>query len=275
LSRTQQEEAAIHQENRSHLTAQQQLDDFRPDVLADRHERQHSLLLATGALGPPPYAVLDLGCGSGVSAVWAARRGWHVTAVDVSGDNLAVLEQHLQREPGLPIDIVVDDAARCDRVREGAYDLAYLKDLLEHVEDYKACLANVHRKLRPGGLLYIATTNVICPLQLEYHGVGPYSWYPRWFKDRIREYAMSRRPAIVRNTPYPALHWFSRRSLRKALKDSGFSRTWDLYDLVRTPQDLTRRTRLIFPLIRRASSVPAGRGLVDLMVVGLTMVAQK
>jgi 2-polyprenyl-3-methyl-5-hydroxy-6-metoxy-1,4-benzoquinol methylase len=258
----------------SGLTAQQLLNDFEPAGLADRHERQHSLLEATNALGLPPYRVLDLGAGSGVGAVWAARRGWRVTAVDVRQENLAVLEEQLRREH-LPIEIVVDDATTCARVSDEAYDIAYLKDLLEHVEDYRRCLDSVYRKLRLGGLLYVATTNVVCPLQLEYQGVGPYSWYPKWLKARIRLYAMTRKPAIVLNTSYPALHWFSRRTLGLALRESGFARTWDLYDLVRAPKDLTRRTRLIFPLIRWARHVPFGKDLVDLLVVGLTMVAQK
>jgi 2-polyprenyl-3-methyl-5-hydroxy-6-metoxy-1,4-benzoquinol methylase len=256
-------------------TAQELLDDFRPEVLNDRHERQHLLLEATAALGSPPYDVLDLGSGSGVSAVWAARKGWRVTAVDVSAQNLRVLEAHLSREAGLSITPIVSDAVACAGVPDAAFDIVYLKDLIEHVQEYQACLATAARKLRPGGLAYLATTNVVCPLQLEYHGVGPYSWYPRWLKDRIREYAMSAKPSIVRNTPYPAVHWFSRRSLTAALREAGFRRVWDIYDLVRSPQDLTRRTRLIYPFIRAARFVPGGKDVVDLAVVGLTMVAQK
>jgi 2-polyprenyl-6-hydroxyphenyl methylase/3-demethylubiquinone-9 3-methyltransferase len=251
------------------------LADFEPQVLADRHERQYSLLQATGQLGAPPYRVLDLGCGNGVTAVWAARRGWSVTAVDDWEEKLLLLEHQLRREPSLPITIINDDATRCGKVLDGQYDLVYLKDLLEHVEDYQSCLANANKKLRPGGLLYVATTNVVCPLQLEYHGVGPYSWYPEWLKERIKHYAITKKPEIIRSSPCPALHWFSRRTLRRALSESGFTRTWDLYDLVRQPRDLTRRTRLIFPMIRAAQYVPFGRNFVDLFVVGLTMVAQK
>jgi len=227
------------------LTAQQQLNDFSPEALNDRHDRQHLLLEAPGRLGRPPYDVLDLGSGSGVSAVWAARKGWRVTAVDVSADNLQVLRDHLTQEHSLDIRLVVSDALTCAGVGDESFDIAYLKDLIEHVPDYRATLRTACRKLRRGGLAYIATTNVVCPLQLEYHGVGPYSWYPPWLKDRIREYAMARKPSIVRNTPYPAVHWFSRRTLGRALREAGFSRVWDLYDLIRSPQDLTRRTRLM------------------------------
>jgi 2-polyprenyl-6-hydroxyphenyl methylase/3-demethylubiquinone-9 3-methyltransferase len=259
----------------SGLTTQQLLDDFRPEVLNDRHDRQHLLLEATGVLKPPPYDVLDLGSGSGVSAVWAARKGWRVTAIDLSAPNLQVLRDQLAREPGLDIRLVVGDAASAEAVPDASFDIAYLKDLVEHVPDYAAVLRTAARALRSGGLAYIATTNVICPLQLEYRGVGPYSWYPRWLKDRIRMHAMTAKPSIVHNTPYPALHWFSRRSLARALRDAGFRQVWDIYDLIRSPHDLTRRTRLIYPLIRYARHVPFGRDVVDVGIVGLTMVAQK
>ena len=257
-------------------TAQQQLNDFRPHVLADRHDRQLSLLRATGMLPAPPFRVLDLGGGSGVTAVWAARQGWPTTIVDIDAENLAVLQAHLrQHEPGLAIDVLVDDAANATRLPAETFDIAYLKDLIEHVPDVAGCLRSAARALKPGGLLYVATTNVICPIQLEYHGVGPYSWYPRWLKDRIRRVATTTRPEIVRHTPYPALHWFSRRSMAAHLREAGFDRIWDLYDLVSAPKDLTRRTRLIYPLIRSARALRPLRPVVDLAVVGLTMVAQK
>src|SRR5688572_3762833 len=108
---------------------QQDLNDFRPEVLADRHDRQLSLLRATGELAAPPYRVLDLGGGTGVTAVWAARQGWPTTVVDSSAEFLEVLQVYMRgHEPGLPITVVVDDASRPTQIPAASFDIAYLKD---------------------------------------------------------------------------------------------------------------------------------------------------
>ena len=35
--------------------------------------------------GLTPGSALDVGCGEGADAIWLAERGWHVTAIDLSG----------------------------------------------------------------------------------------------------------------------------------------------------------------------------------------------
>ncbi|GAB7192587.1 hypothetical protein NUM3379_32960 [Kineococcus sp. NUM-3379] len=42
----------------------------------------------------PPGRALDVGCGEGADAVWLARRGWRVTALDVSGIALERARRH-------------------------------------------------------------------------------------------------------------------------------------------------------------------------------------
>ncbi|WP_030824244.1 class I SAM-dependent methyltransferase [Streptomyces hygroscopicus] len=42
-------------------------------------------VLVTEASGLAPGQALDVGCGEGADARWLARRGWQVTAVDISG----------------------------------------------------------------------------------------------------------------------------------------------------------------------------------------------
>lgn len=49
-----------------------------------------------------PGRVLDVGCGEGADAVWLARQGWDVTALEVSGVALARAASHAQ-EAGVEV----------------------------------------------------------------------------------------------------------------------------------------------------------------------------
>jgi SAM-dependent methyltransferase len=58
--------------------------------------------LVAEVAGLAPGRVLDVGCGEGADAVWLARRGWDVTALDVSGVALQRAAGHA-RDAGVVI----------------------------------------------------------------------------------------------------------------------------------------------------------------------------
>ena len=50
--------------------------------------------LVAEVAGRPPGRALDAGCGEGADAIWLARGGWDVVAVDISGVAIRRGEQH-------------------------------------------------------------------------------------------------------------------------------------------------------------------------------------
>jgi SAM-dependent methyltransferase len=100
--------------------------------------------------------VVDLGCGFGAFARWAAAHGAWVDAFDLSLRMLARAAQ-----------LTADDAAiTYRRVEEvelpaAAYDLAYSALTLHYLLDLPRLLATVHRGLRSGGSLVLTVEHPI------------------------------------------------------------------------------------------------------------------
>ena len=88
----------------------------------------------------------------------------------------------------------------------------------------------VARVLRPGGVAFFSTTNVMCPKQNEFN-LPLYSWYPAPLKRFYVEKAQTDRPDLANYATYPAFHWFSFYSLKAALQKRGFMKFYDRYDL--------------------------------------------
>lgn len=75
------------------------------DRYADRQQLwsgQPNGALVAEVAGLTPGRVLDVGCGEGADAVWLARAGWDVTALDVSGVALERAAGHA-RDAGLTV----------------------------------------------------------------------------------------------------------------------------------------------------------------------------
>jgi 2-polyprenyl-6-hydroxyphenyl methylase/3-demethylubiquinone-9 3-methyltransferase len=113
----------------------------------------HWLAHARGALIPPAAAggglLVDLGCGGGLLAPQVAAKGYRHVGVDVTASALA-------RAAGHGVVPVRADITAVPLV-DGCADVVAAGEILEHVTDLPAVLAEACRLLRPGGLLVIDT----------------------------------------------------------------------------------------------------------------------
>jgi 2-polyprenyl-6-hydroxyphenyl methylase / 3-demethylubiquinone-9 3-methyltransferase len=102
-------------------------------------------------------AVLDLGCGGGFMAEELARRGAKVTGIDPSEPAIAAARAHAETQ-SLVIDYQVGMGERLP-MQDGVLDIVVIVDVLEHVADPAAVLAEIRRVLKPGGLVLFDTIN--------------------------------------------------------------------------------------------------------------------
>jgi 2-polyprenyl-6-hydroxyphenyl methylase/3-demethylubiquinone-9 3-methyltransferase len=101
--------------------------------------------------------VLDIGCGGGLLTEPMARLGATVTGVDATERNVEIARVHADR---MGLDIDYRFAAAADLAAEGRqFDVVLNMEVIEHVADRGAFLADSARLLRPGGLMFLATLN--------------------------------------------------------------------------------------------------------------------
>jgi 2-polyprenyl-3-methyl-5-hydroxy-6-metoxy-1,4-benzoquinol methylase len=98
--------------------------------------------------------VLDAGCGAGYFCRLLAKRGAIVTGVDLSS---SFLEMARQRAPELAITYHQGSVSHMPFLAEASFDAAVSVCVLQDVRDYLGMIREVHRVLRPGGVLALAT----------------------------------------------------------------------------------------------------------------------
>lgn len=98
----------------------------------------------------PRSVLLEAGCGGGLFSSELTAAGWRVISADVSP--AAAAFAHAQGVPGA----LAFDVGGGWPLADNAVDAVVMLDVLEHVKNDAAGLAEVRRVLRPGGVAVIA-----------------------------------------------------------------------------------------------------------------------
>ncbi len=167
---------------------------------------------------PRPGAVLvDLGCGAGLLAPHATRLGYRHVGVDLVTGSLRIAATHGVRP-------VRGDVQRLP-LADGVADAVSAGEILEHVPDLAATVAEACRVLRPGGTLVLDTIAATRLAKLVTVTIGeripggapPGIHDPALFVDRAELVAVAARhgvPLTLRGMRPPLLgmlRWLARR----------------------------------------------------------------
>src|SRR5437588_13101735 len=141
----------------------------------------------------PGDRVLDLGSGAGDFTAEVARAGASAIGIEVAE---AAVARARSRHPGLEFGLAPIDGLL--PLEDGAFDVVWSSEVIEHVADTARWLSEVRRVLAPGGRLLLSTPS---------HG-----------RARVALFGVERFSEPLGDH----LHLYTRRSLRTLLEEYGF-----------------------------------------------------
>jgi SAM-dependent methyltransferase len=191
--------------------------------------------------------VLDAGCGAGSYVLRMAQEGADVTGIEFEPGKVADYEKASGLRNVLVGDIEHMPFSNAD------FDLVFSNEVLEHVPNDAAALREIHRVLRPDGVLCVFVPNRLYPL--ETHGcytqggtrLSAFTPFVPWLPD-----VLARRWLRFENRNY----W--RRDIEQLLTQAGFGvvhyqTVWQT--LSNSSGKIPRRAMFLVPLGRYVLSV--------------------
>ena len=173
--------------------------------------------------GPQPETIVEL-----------ANLGHRITGLEPIKSYVETANDYLQGKA-----TVVEGVAESLPLADESQDVVFFESVLEHVDSPKRCLSEIYRVLRPGGILYLTTTN---RLNFQISGKNgeyrtPYfNWFPKLVKESYVHHHLHYRPEHANFSSRPAVHWFSFTDLCQLGRESEFAIFYSMLDLHR-PED--------------------------------------
>ena len=173
---------------------------YAADPIADLAGYERSIARCAALLRPEAQ-VVELGCGTGTTALKLAPHVAQLTATDLSAEMVRIAEEKRAAAGLTNLRFFAAEAAD-PRLPAGGFDAVLAMNLLHLVPDLQATLATAHGLLRPGGL-FISKTPCLSDMNPLIRLLLPLM---RW---------VGKAPASVR--------CFTDAQLQSALQDAGFA----------------------------------------------------
>jgi SAM-dependent methyltransferase len=139
--------------NNEYYTGEARASDAYFDAIERQRYQTHYHLRALFERLSGPGRLLEVGCGIGVDSIQLAKRGFDVTAVDLTEQAIAVAKEYAARR-GATIDFRVGNAEGLDFDDE-TFDVVYSFGVLHHTPDLQRSVEEVRRVLKPAGTAYV------------------------------------------------------------------------------------------------------------------------
>lgn len=102
--------------------------------------------------------VADIGCGGGILAESLARAGARVTAIDLAPELIDIANLH-RHESGLDVDYRLCSSQQLSVEEPDSFEAVCCMELIEHVPDPAALVADLAALAKPGGHVFLSTLN--------------------------------------------------------------------------------------------------------------------
>ena len=174
---------------------------LRSNPVLDHEQQVRSRTVLALLDAKPGETILDIGCGNARDIIPILRAGARIVGVDLSEGMIHHARLDLAAAGHRDVDLAVGDATLL-KYPSASFDKILCSEVIEHVPDADAAVAEMSRVLKPGGTLVISTPN-----RSSWYG---FDRYVLW------------RHVLRRTWNHPFDNWRTMRDLSALLESHGF-----------------------------------------------------
>ena len=186
--------------------------------------------------------ILEIGTGTGWFPILCKKNGIFCEGLEIS-PQLMEYAQRFGRRYGIEPDIKLGNIEEAD-IGISKYDIIIANFTFEHVEYWQKGIEKVFNALKPGGLLYFASTSKFSLWSGEYR-FPFYGWLPNSWRYRLR---ISRQGEDIMKLGID-FNQFTYFQLRRFFKDIGFSKVLDPVEFI-DPDDLELWKKIVLKMLK-------------------------